>query len=285
MKPVLFGSAGQHPFYGRGPPRSMEHSYQRNYPPTTSSTPHASTSYLPEGPVKSETAFGSPPFNNFAFQAPKLSPPSQYQPLSADSEAERYSTAGSSYYRDQPSTAASTVSSLGPRPATMSTRRPSTGATSIAAYMPNENVGGQKVDFVEMACVKNLIGALSTNGHKLKAPGESGLGIFFVFHDLSVRTEGTFTIRLRLVSIGRQPMGTLTGTQPVLAECFTPPFEVMSAKKFPGMLDPTPMSQAFAKQGLRIPTRKGANRKRRRQEGPGSRDGESPTPEDDDGDM
>lgn len=45
-----------------------------------------------------------------------------------------------------------------------------------------------------------------------------------------------------------------TGSQPVLAECFTPPFEVMSAKKFPGMLDPTPMSQAFAKQGLRIPT-------------------------------
>lgn len=57
-----------------------------------------------------------------------------------------------------------------------------------------------------------------------------------------------------LLCMSRQPTGLLTGIQPVLAECYTPPFEVMSAKKFPGMLDPTPMSQAFAKQGLRIPT-------------------------------
>lgn len=42
--------------------------------------------------------------------------------------------------------------------------------------------------------------------------------------------------------------------EPVLAEAYTEPFEVMSAKRFPGMLDPTPLSRAFAKQGLRIPT-------------------------------
>ena len=40
----------------------------------------------------------------------------------------------------------------------------------------------------------------------------------------------------------------------MLCEAMTQPFEVMPAKKFPGMLDPTPLSQAFAKQGLRIPT-------------------------------
>lgn len=40
----------------------------------------------------------------------------------------------------------------------------------------------------------------------------------------------------------------------VLDQVFTEPFEVMSAKKFPGMLDPTPLSKAFAKQGFRIPT-------------------------------
>lgn len=36
----------------------------------------------------------------------------------------------------------------------------------------------------EYACVKNLVGALTTNAHKLKPPDESGMGIFFVFHDL-----------------------------------------------------------------------------------------------------
>ena len=48
--------------------------------------------------------------------------------------------------------------------------------------------------------------------------------------------------------------GLHTGRKPVLCEAMTQPFEVMPAKKFPGMLDPTPLSQAFAKQGLRIPT-------------------------------
>lgn len=48
--------------------------------------------------------------------------------------------------------------------------------------------------------------------------------------------------------------GLHTGRRPVLCEALTQPFEVMPAKKFPGMLDPTPLSQAFAKQGLRIPT-------------------------------
>jgi hypothetical protein len=48
--------------------------------------------------------------------------------------------------------------------------------------------------------------------------------------------------------------GMAQGQMPIMAEVFTPPFEVMSAKKFPGMLDPTPLSQAFARQGLRIPT-------------------------------
>lgn len=184
MKPIPFASAGRHPFFGRPLMQSTDNSYIQDSANPSSSGAHTSTSMHPEQPGESEAAFCSPPFNTFAFQAPRHSPPSQYHPLVSDAEGERYPTASTSYYRDQPSTAASTVSSFGLRPVTMSTRRPSTGATSIAAHMANEHLGYPKAEVAEMACVKNLIGALTTNGHKLKAPGETGLGIFFVFHDL-----------------------------------------------------------------------------------------------------
>ncbi|CAG8470115.1 13742_t:CDS:2, partial [Acaulospora morrowiae] len=32
-------------------------------------------------------------------------------------------------------------------------------------------------------------------------------------------------------------------------------FEVFSAKKFPGMIDTTPLSRCFGEQGIKIPTR------------------------------
>lgn len=282
MKLTACGSAGQHAISARPSTTESEYARYRAAPEGYSEDcfrDHAT----PGDDAKLESSFRSPPFNTFAFQAPRQSPPNHYQHLQTEAELERLPSATASFYAEQPSTAASNVSSTGLRLATTSTRRPSTGATSMAAHTSTDVPAAHKAD-LEVACVKNLIGAVTTNGHKLKAPGEAGLGIFFVFHDLSVRTEGTFTIRLRLVSIGRQPLGTCTGAQPVLTECFTPPFEVMSAKKFPGMLDPTPMSQAFAKQGLRIPTRKGANRKRRRQEDPEDRGKGTPTPEEDEED-
>ncbi|BGP44972.1 hypothetical protein JCM10450v2_000787 [Rhodotorula kratochvilovae] len=80
------------------------------------------------------------------------------------------------------------------------------------------------------APVPNLIGTLHTNAHKLKGV-DGRRGVYFVLPDLSVRTEGAFRVRLRVLSVG-------------------------FAKKFEGMLDPTPLSQCFAKQGVRIPTRK-----------------------------
>lgn len=215
-RPVVYAPAGP-----RYPSAIPEHAGYREI-----SQPHSTNNHgnhlASELESRIEAPHGSPPVNTFAFQAPRQSPPALYH--QSEIELERHPSASTSYYADQPSTSTSTVSSSGLRPATMSTRRPSTGATSVAAYGINEATTHHKEDF-EVACVKNLIGAVTTNGHKLKAPGESGLGIFFVFHDLrcvwpgcidssveytlisdvlfSVRTEGTFTIRLRLVSIGR----------------------------------------------------------------------------------
>jgi hypothetical protein len=46
------------------------------------------------------------------------------------------------------------------------------------------------------------------------------------------------------------------GSAPVLASVFSEPFQVYSAKKFPGVIESTPLSKCFALQGIKIPIRK-----------------------------
>jgi hypothetical protein len=43
---------------------------------------------------------------------------------------------------------------------------------------------------------------------------------------------------------------------PVLATSFSDAFQVFSAKKFPGVIESTPLSKCFATQGIKIPIRK-----------------------------
>jgi len=43
---------------------------------------------------------------------------------------------------------------------------------------------------------------------------------------------------------------------PVLSTTFTEPFQVFSAKKFPGVIESTGLSKCFAQQGIKIPIRK-----------------------------
>ncbi|GAA5821265.1 hypothetical protein JCM3770_007388 [Rhodotorula araucariae] len=102
--------------------------------------------------------------------------------------------------------------------------------------------------------VPNLIGTLHTNAHKLRGL-DGRRGVFFVLPDLSVRTEGAFRVRLRVVRIGINGARTQAAAA-VVAVAQTDAFTVCSAKKFEGMLDPTPLSQCFAQQGVRIPTRR-----------------------------
>ncbi|CAD6571591.1 MAG: hypothetical protein CYPHOPRED_004490 [Cyphobasidiales sp. Tagirdzhanova-0007] len=206
---------------------------------------------LPPTPSSPTTAI-------FAFHPPAFPDPASHHEAITHSRRESLHTSSSTL---PPQTGISS----GHRPYSSYTPRLSTSATSIMAD-PSVSVHEPARADAELACVRNLVGALTTNGHTLRAPGESRNGIWFVFHDLSVRTEGVFTLRLRLAAVGSPLTGLHTGASRVLFETFSPPFEVMSAKRFPGMIDPTPLSQAFAKQGVRIPTRKGANRKRRRLE-------------------
>ncbi|KAF1987750.1 hypothetical protein K402DRAFT_329854 [Aulographum hederae CBS 113979] len=103
---------------------------------------------------------------------------------------------------------------------------------------------------------RNLIGSLSVNAFKL-IDTESKVGFWFVLQDLSVRTEGLFRLKMNFVDVGAPDGNGLNKAHaPVLATVFSDKFQVYSAKKFPGVIESTPLSKAFAQQGIKIPIRK-----------------------------
>ncbi|KAF9481854.1 hypothetical protein BDN70DRAFT_875805 [Pholiota conissans] len=118
---------------------------------------------------------------------------------------------------------------------------------------------------------RTLVGPLSANACRLLDEHRKP-GIFFLFQDLSVRTEGSFRLRMRLMNVGAPPapeMGAQrvhNDVSPVLAQTFTEQFTVYSAKRFPGVPDTTALSIAFGNQGQKLPLRNrhGSSKRRRR---------------------
>ncbi|KFY65314.1 hypothetical protein V496_02665 [Pseudogymnoascus sp. VKM F-4515 (FW-2607)] len=113
---------------------------------------------------------------------------------------------------------------------------------------------------------RNLIGSLAASASKLADPHDK-IGIWFVLQDMSIRTEGNFRLRFSFTNVGgpsKTPNGNPanqmsvlnTGKAPVLALCYSDVFTVYSAKKFPGVVESTPLSKCFATQGVKIPIRK-----------------------------
>ncbi|KAL0564460.1 velum formation-related protein, partial [Marasmius crinis-equi] len=72
---------------------------------------------------------------------------------------------------------------------------------------------------------------------------------FFVFPDLSVRTEGSYRLKLSLFEV-------VGNTVRHCKSIFSAPFYVYTAKKFPGMEESTPLSCSLADQGIKIRIRK-----------------------------
>ncbi|TBU33125.1 velvet factor-domain-containing protein [Dichomitus squalens] len=107
---------------------------------------------------------------------------------------------------------------------------------------------------------RTLVGPLASNACRLLDEHRKP-GIFFLFQDLSIRTEGTFRLRLRLMNVGAPPapepraLSVHTDVSPVLAQTFTEPFVVFSAKRFPGVPDTTALSIALGNQGQKLPLR------------------------------
>lgn len=65
-------------------------------------------------------------------------------------------------------------------------------------------------------------------------------------------------LKMNFIDVGDPTASTgLNRTKcPVLAWSYSEPFQVYSAKKFPGVIESTPLSKAFATQGIKIPIRK-----------------------------
>lgn len=62
---------------------------------------------------------------------------------------------------------------------------------------------------------------------------------------------------MNFIDVGaRSGHGLNRGKAPVLAWVFSDTFQVYSAKKFPGVIESTPLSKTFATQGIKIPIRK-----------------------------
>lgn len=62
---------------------------------------------------------------------------------------------------------------------------------------------------------------------------------------------------MNFIDVGAQSGGGLNKTRaPVLAYVYSDKFQVYSAKKFPGVIESTELSKAFAQQGIKIPIRK-----------------------------
>ncbi|KAG0220055.1 hypothetical protein BGX33_009607 [Mortierella sp. NVP41] len=101
-----------------------------------------------------------------------------------------------------------------------------------------------------------LMGSLVVSPILLNNP-EGVPGWYFSFPDLSIRTEGTYTLKFSLMRFGSFDFSSSEDGQAsmLVAEETSEPFQVFSAKKFPGMTESTELSKAFAKQGLKIPIR------------------------------
>lgn len=120
-------------------------------------------------------------------------------------------------------------------------------AVPYAAQQPSSN---------NMMFTRNLIGSLTVNASRLNDPNGKP-SCWFVLQDLSVRTEGHFRLKMNFIDVGASTgSGLNRGRAPVLAYVFSDKFQVYSAKKFPGVIESTPLSKCFAGQGIKIPIRK-----------------------------
>lgn len=67
-------------------------------------------------------------------------------------------------------------------------------------------------------------------------------------------------LKMSFVNVGTDSASGVTvinhGSPKILASVFSEPFQVFSAKKFPGVIESTTLSKCFALQGIKIPIRK-----------------------------
>ena len=158
--------------------------------------------------------------------------------------------------------------------------------SAYVSTQPRPSINGSRAE-APGTLSRNLIGSLSGSAFKL-VDEEKQTGLWFVFQDLSVRTEGWFRLKFSFFDLkdgGLQPEPATTNAlskfAPMLACVYSKPFKVYSAKKFPGVIESTALSKIFAEQGIKIPIRKDGGKdgrsgeKRKRRGGSSEEDEES----------
>ncbi|KAF8927591.1 hypothetical protein BGZ47_002063 [Haplosporangium gracile] len=128
--------------------------------------------------------------------------------------------------------------------------------TIIPATPQVRTIGDSTMSVLHLAVpppisTRNLTGSTGASGDLLKDLA-GNYGIFFAFPDLSVRTDGMYTLKFSFVILPESPLVPSL----VLATVFSTPFEIFHAKRFPGMIKSTPLSKMLFDQGVRIPLRK-----------------------------
>lgn len=85
-------------------------------------------------------------------------------------------------------------------------------------------------------------------------------GVFFVFPDLSCRSPGKYRLLFRLLKIN--PLN-MQETHPIKCNAKSDPFEVFTAKEFPGMKASSPLIRRLRQQGLNVGVKKGSEASKR----------------------
>ncbi|KAJ3036398.1 hypothetical protein HDV00_002765 [Rhizophlyctis rosea] len=81
-------------------------------------------------------------------------------------------------------------------------------------------------------------------------------GMYFVFHDLSVRTRGTYRLKFSLVDVSSFTSLITSTSGRVKTTLTSQAFEVFTPVTFPGTMEPTELSRCFARQGVPIHIRR-----------------------------
>ncbi|KAJ3197970.1 hypothetical protein HDU82_001299 [Entophlyctis luteolus] len=96
----------------------------------------------------------------------------------------------------------------------------------------------------------NLLGNLLTESRVLYDENNKP-GMFFVFYDLAVRKTGSFRLKFELYRIIDRSKDVRDGASPICAT-MSDVFQVYRPNDFPGLLETTELSRAFARQGVPI---------------------------------
>lgn len=107
----------------------------------------------------------------------------------------------------------------------------------------------------ERRSTRRLMGQLVASPSIAKDENDAE-GCFFIFPDLSCRTNGRY--RLRFVLMRVDPLNlNVGGFSPILTDVYTDVFTVYTAKEFPGMQSSSALTRALKLQGINVQVKKG----------------------------